>query len=81
MTYVVFIKKLIKKKRNLNMEISLSKVIVFFELQAFFNHFYYFFVTWFFEESKHVLFVCLHSGLIEWNNTESVKSILHGLKF
>jgi len=51
------------------MEISLSKVIVFFVLQAFFDGFCCFFKTWFFEQGKHVLFVSFNSRLIEWINT------------
>ena len=62
-------KTVAKKKRNLNVEISLSKVMVFFVLQAFFDRFCCFLKTWFFEQSKHVLFVGFHSRLVEWINT------------
>ena len=60
------------------MEISLSKVIVFFGLQPLFNRFCCFFVTWFFEQGKHVLFVCFNSGLTESKNTQ-LPSILFDL--
>jgi hypothetical protein len=80
MTYVVFFQKPMQKKRNLNVEISLSKVMVFFGLQTFFYRFCCFFVTRLFEQGKHVLFVCPTHRLIEWTNVPT-PSILPGLKF
>ena len=62
------------KKRNLDVEISLSKVIVFFVLQAFFNRFCCLLKTWLFEQGKHILFVSFNSRLIEWINSQSVST-------